>query len=218
MPFVFPPFLSCILASTSASLASRFSLRRSSVFPIQIPLQILHQTCLSLATVSGKALRSAGMAHAKPDHGHITFTDGTSEKLDSAVNVESSSADTRLVYWLLRDFDKTHPIAQKLTTLEPGFHAQKGEGSLGLDFLRDSFLDVNDGLLLSHDAPGSGHDILDYLDPILNQAVTSKATIYLYGSKYDGGNGDGIHDIHMNQEIPAASPGTTAHSRTEESS
>ena len=137
---------------------------------------------------------------AKPDHGHITFTDGNENNLDAAVNVESSSADTRLVYWLLRDFDRSHPIAQQLATLDPGFYAQHGEGSLGLDFLRGSFLDIKTGILVSHDAPGSGHDVLDYLDPILNQAVSSQATIYIYGSKYDGHDGqDGIHDIHMNQ-------------------
>ena len=137
---------------------------------------------------------------AKPDHGHITFTDGNENNLDAAVNVESSSKDTRLVYWMLRDFDGSHPIAQQLATLDPGFYAQHGEGSLGLDFLRGNFLDIKAGILVSHDAPGAGHDVLDYLDPILNQAVSSQATIYIYGSKYDGHDGqDGIHDIHMNQ-------------------
>ncbi|KAK3367694.1 hypothetical protein B0H63DRAFT_489642 [Podospora didyma] len=134
---------------------------------------------------------------SKPGHGHITFSDGASSHLDAAVNIQSQSADSRLVYWFLRDFDKTHPIAQGLQSLNQGFFAQNGPSSLGLDFLRGNFLDVNDGILLSHDAPGESHDILDYLNPILNQAVTKKATIYLFGQKYSGN--DGIHDIHMNQ-------------------
>ncbi|KAK3320259.1 hypothetical protein B0T19DRAFT_404768 [Cercophora scortea] len=137
---------------------------------------------------------------AKPGHGHLTFSDGTREELDAAVNIESQSTDSRLVYWLLRDFDKSHPIAQQLQGLNQGFFAQHGPNSLGLDFLRGNFLNIHDGILVSDNAPDEKHDILEYLDPILNKAVTDQADIYLYGQKYNGRDGiNGIHDIHMNQ-------------------
>ncbi|KAK3936967.1 hypothetical protein QBC46DRAFT_320532 [Diplogelasinospora grovesii] len=145
---------------------------------------------------------------AKPDHGHLTFTDNSGASLDAAVNVMSQSADSRLVYWLLRDFDQTHPLARRLSQLDPGFHAQPSHSpeGLGLDFLRGNFLDVNQGILLSHNAPAQKSDILEYLDPILSRAVDTKTDIYLFGQKYsnNGGSGsgsgqDGIHDIHMNQ-------------------
>ncbi|KAK0713727.1 hypothetical protein B0T26DRAFT_678026 [Lasiosphaeria miniovina] len=162
----------------------------------------------------------------KPGHGHITFTDGKSSGLDAAVNIQSESQDKRLVYWLLRDFDQTHPVAQKLATLDPGFYAQQGPNSLGLDFLRGNFLDVHKGILVSNQSQaeklqaershgseasreegaaaaattGGPHDILGYLNPILNRAVAEGADMYIYGQKYPASSKlQGIHDIHMNQ-------------------
>ncbi|KAK3376076.1 hypothetical protein B0T24DRAFT_699149 [Lasiosphaeria ovina] len=138
----------------------------------------------------------------KPGHGHITFTDGKSSGLDAAVNIQSESQDKRLVYWLLRDFDQTHPVVQKLATLDPGFYAQQGPNSLGLDFLRGNFLDVHKGILGAAAAATTGgpHDILGYLNPILNRAVAEGADIYIYGQKYPASSKlQGIHDIHMNQ-------------------
>lgn len=118
------------------------------------------------------------------------------------MNIMSSDKDTRLVYWFVSNFNASQPSTSKLQALSQGFSSQKGSTSLGLDFLREGFLDVNKGTLLSHDPkdPNETNDILSYLDPIMNQAVQEKATIYLWGSKYSDSNGSsGIHDIHMNQ-------------------
>ena len=138
---------------------------------------------------------------SKPGHGHITFSDDSSTRLDAAVNIKSKSSDSRLVYWVIRNMNPVSAaFIQSLQVLPRGFHPQRGTaatGSLGLDFLRLNLFRPQDGILLSHDAPGASHNILDYLDPILNQAVELKAEIYLFGEPY--GDGTGIHDIHMNQ-------------------
>ncbi|KAK4202982.1 hypothetical protein QBC40DRAFT_220352 [Triangularia verruculosa] len=138
---------------------------------------------------------------AKPGHGHITFSDNNSSRLDAAVNIESKSSDSRLVYWVIRDLQPiSAAFTQSLQSLSRGFHSQQGtatSGSLGLDFLRLNLFRPQDGVLLSHNAPGTNRNILDYLDPILNQAVTQKAEIYLFGEPYT--DKTGIHDIHMNQ-------------------
>lgn len=139
------------------------------------------------------------------NHGILTFTDGSNKtNLTADVNIESTSSDTRLVYWLNSAFDATHPTIQSLTSLSLGFAKQSGSSSLALDFLRSGLVDVNKGILLSHDAQTAGDagssDIIDYLNPIMNSAITDKATVYLYGSQYNDSDGaSGIHDIHMNQ-------------------
>ncbi|KAK3994477.1 hypothetical protein QBC44DRAFT_44531 [Cladorrhinum sp. PSN332] len=138
---------------------------------------------------------------AKPGHGHITFSDDDSTGLDAAVNIESKSSDSRLVYWVIRDLaTASAAYTSSLQSLSRGFHSQRGTadtGSLGLDFLRLKLFKPEDGILLSDEAPHGGNNILDYLDPILNQAVDSEADIYLFGEPYS--DKTGIHDIHMNQ-------------------
>lgn len=114
----------------------------------------------------------------------------------------SSDSDKRLVYWMVSNFNPTQPATSKLAALSQGFSTQKGSSSLALDFLREGFLTPSAGTLVSHNPqnPTESNDILTYLDPILNQAVSEKATIYLWGSKYSDSDGSsGIHDIHMNQ-------------------
>ncbi|PSR81373.1 hypothetical protein BD289DRAFT_484481 [Coniella lustricola] len=141
---------------------------------------------------------------ADTDHGHLEFTDGTNSNktYEADVNIMSSDSDKRLVYWFVSNFDASHPSTTELAALSQGFATQKGSSSLALDFLREGFIDVNSGILLSHDPkdPTEKGDILSYLDPIMNQAVQEKATMYLWGSHYsDKGGAQGIHDIHMNQ-------------------
>lgn len=141
---------------------------------------------------------------ASSTHGHLEFTDGTDgETYECDINIMSSDSDKRLVYWFVSDFHPSNqPSTAKLSALPKGFSTQKGSTSLALDFLREGFLVPSAGTLLSHDPqdPDEKGDILSYLDPILDQAVKEKATIYLWGSKYSDSDGSsGIHDIHMNQ-------------------
>ncbi|KAJ5168263.1 uncharacterized protein N7482_003857 [Penicillium canariense] len=172
---------------------------------------------------------TAQTAKQDPKSPHITlyFTDdsSSSKNLSAAVNVKSTDKDTRLVFWLDRNF--SHPITEELSTLEQGFHLAQSNNSgsstresdadaqsqsqhhsrhrqirredstlQGLDFIRtQDLVDIESGQVLPHDIPGPNNDILDRLDPILTDAINQKATAYIFGSSY----GSGIHDIHMNQ-------------------
>jgi hypothetical protein len=55
-------------------------------------------------------------------HIYLYFTDdsSSSRKLEAAINVKSTDKDTRLVFWLNRNF--SHPITEELSKLEQGFH------------------------------------------------------------------------------------------------
>jgi uncharacterized protein YukJ len=60
------------------------------------------------------------------------------------------------------------------------------------------------GKVLPHDVDGQNNDILDKLKPVLRRAIEKKATIYLFGSKYNNLGSihnvrGGIHNIHLNQ-------------------
>lgn len=140
---------------------------------------------------------------ADSNHGHLKFTDGKAGKsYEADVNILSSDKDTRLVYWFVSDFDPKQPATTKLQALAQGFSKQSGSTSLALDFLREGFLTPSAGTLVSHNPkdPSEKNDILAYLEPLLNAAVTDKSTLYLWGSQYSDSDGSsGIHDIHMNQ-------------------
>ncbi|KAK9249978.1 DUF2278 family protein [Lipomyces tetrasporus] len=137
-------------------------------------------------------------------HIHLKFADGlnssSSAPYTAAINVKSQSIESRLVYWLIRDF--RHPITHKLADLDFGFRLipeseRKVEG-LALDYIRGNLLQNRDGKLLPHDVPGPDNDIIDSLEPILTSAIDRKATIYLFGSQFSPRK-DGIHEVHMNQ-------------------
>ncbi|KAJ5679443.1 hypothetical protein N7462_007687 [Penicillium macrosclerotiorum] len=161
---------------------------------------------------------------SKSPHIYLYFTDGSSssKKLEAAINVKSTDKDTRLVFWLKRNF--SHPITEQLSSLSQGFHLAQSSSTQsssnekdeyhgksrnrhrhyrrqestfqGIDYIRTKdLLDIKSGQVLPHDIPGPNNDILDELDPILTSAINEKATAYIFGSSY----GSGIHDIHMNQ-------------------
>ncbi|KAI0128710.1 hypothetical protein BJ170DRAFT_622668 [Xylariales sp. AK1849] len=135
------------------------------------------------------------------DHGHITFTDGNDSDLDCAVDVRSKDSDSRIVFWNIVSFDSSHPVAQKLDKIAEGYQAitDHTANGLGLDYLKGNLVNVKQGRILPYQVTGANNDILDFLNPILTAAVSQKADMYLFGSKYDGSDGNGIHDIHMNQ-------------------
>jgi len=134
-------------------------------------------------------------------HINLKFKDDLDGRLErsAAINVRSSGPDSRLVYWLVRDF--THPITDTLKDLPFGFRLIRPDDAdatnLGLDYVRTApqLLDISQGRVLPDRAPGQDNDILDELVPILQSAIDKEADIYLFGSSF----GSGIHEIHMNQ-------------------
>ncbi|KAJ5905497.1 uncharacterized protein N7473_002413 [Penicillium subrubescens] len=66
---------------------------------------------------------------SKSPHIYLYFTDdsSSSRKLEAAINVKSTDKDTRLVFWLNRNF--SHPITEQLSNLEQGFHLTQSNAS-----------------------------------------------------------------------------------------
>ncbi|KAF7113826.1 hypothetical protein CNMCM5793_004881 [Aspergillus hiratsukae] len=119
----------------------------------------------------------------------------------AAINIKSGDRkDSRLVYWVDRQFDR-HPIIDRLSALEPGFHilehTKPSPDGPRIDFIRSNLFNVNSGRVLPHDIEGPDNDIIDVLEPEVRQAIEQKAEVYLFGSRFN--TGDGIHDVHMNQ-------------------
>lgn len=161
----------------------------------------------------------------KSPHIYLYFTDSSdsspSKEIEAAINVQSTDKDTRLVYWLTRNF--SNAITQQLDGLSESFHLLSDYAHVsnrfrsgrhghshnhshhhesrhnndaatnlqGLDFIRTQGL-VD---IKSGSVVPTESDILGDLEPILTDAINQKATIYIFGSSY----GTGIHDIHMNQ-------------------
>ena len=111
----------------------------------------------------------------------------------AAVNVKSISKESRLVYWFIRNLDV--PLLEYLQTLDVGFQALPSEEQHGLDYIRGNLMVLSQGTLVQHDIPGENNDIIDYISPILDQAIAKSAKIFLFGEPFP----DGIHDVHMNQ-------------------
>jgi uncharacterized protein YukJ len=142
--------------------------------------------------------------HVSP-HIHLFFQDDTSADrvFTAAINVKSKSSESRLVFWHQKNFHN-HSIIRDLRNLRENqafYPLPNSEFSSlkGLDYTHDKSLIPNfpeGGILLEHDIPGRDNDLLDKMRPILRRAIEDRATVYVFGSKY---NSTGIHDIHMNQ-------------------
>jgi len=134
-------------------------------------------------------------------HINLVFGDSENDNLKAAINVKSQASPSELVYWFNRTFSS--PLTNALESLASGFqsisYGDDSTSSLALDYIRTpNLLNFQDGRLLPFNESGPNNDILDQLKPILDDAISQKADIYLYGSSF----GDGIHDVHMNQGSP----------------
>src|SRR2546423_4852439 len=120
--------------------------------------------------------------------------DSENGKLRAAINIKSSTHEARLVYWFVRDL-KNDPITEDLAPLKPGWHELSRDGLPALDYIRGNLISLKDGTILSHNLPGANNDIIDFISPVLTEAIRRKATIYLFGEQFPGG----VHNVHMNQ-------------------
>ncbi|KIW51428.1 hypothetical protein PV05_10148 [Exophiala xenobiotica] len=137
--------------------------------------------------------------HDRSPHINLVFTGDGPRKLKAAINVKSQTKPHELVYWFDRNF--SHPLTLALVQLDYGFQAIEPDDSqtmdLALDYVRTpDILQLQEGRILPFIEDGPDNDILDQLQPILDDAIQQKADIYLYGSSFGPG---GIHEVHMNQ-------------------
>ena len=148
---------------------------------------------------SGQVSGPAG----KPPHYLITVAaNGSSYQV--AVNIESSD-DSQVLYLLNENF--TPPDAAALTSLASGMTPLAGiDGNPAIDFIRSRANGqpiVTRQLMTLLPLPGNSasSNLKNAVIQYLNQAIAdAKGTLYAFGSQYT--QGDGIHDIHMNQGNP----------------
>lgn len=188
--------LFCILSpvNTSSSLNSRtFFIRSRLTMPIK-----------KYGVWKAKPVSAIFQKENQTPHLELTFSDGEFGQARAAINIKSGDRkESRLVYWSDKDFK--HPIVSQLEDLNTGFTLLQGTeeqklGGLALDYIRGNLFQRQNGKILPHNIPGPNNDIIDALQPIVDEAISLQATIYLYGSRFDDRNGDtGIHDVHMNQ-------------------
>lgn len=133
----------------------------------------------------------------KTPHLQLYFTDREDQdegEFRAAINIKSSTPEARLAYWFVREFK--NPIIEDLGRLEDGWHDLiEAKKSPALDYIRGNLFDPMTGTLLDHNRPGENNDIIDFISPILDEAIQRKAKVYLYGEQFSRG----IHDVHMNQ-------------------
>jgi uncharacterized protein YukJ len=128
---------------------------------------------------------------------HVSNGKGGFETWDSAINVGTNDADDLVQFKLVHDFH--HSIAATLESAPNGFNELSKKGKFpALDYLRSDIL-AETGPWRFTDAMDGDESVepIKSIKRMLVKAFQGKADVYLFGRRYDDGNG--IHDIHMNQ-------------------
>ena len=136
--------------------------------------------------------------HNKELQYHLHFNiDVQGSPWDVAVNVGTNDSDDLLKYKLVYDFQ--HPIIQTLKAAANGTTDLTDTDKLpALDFQRSDVLDNTGKWRDSGVMDGSeGVEPAASLNRLLRQAKDQGFDVYVIGRFYT--DGDGIHDVHMNQ-------------------
>ncbi len=156
---------------------------------------------LKCKVVSDPELKASRHKQEKQYHLHATLRidqeDGSIADWDCAINVGTNDADDLLNYRLVYDFH--HAIVDGLKAASSGFLDLTEKDALpALDFQRSDVLADTGPWRLSDVMDGSVHaEPVASLLRLLQSAQEKQYDVYVFGRKYK--DGDGIHDIHMNQ-------------------
>jgi uncharacterized protein YukJ len=146
--------------------------------------------------VSSPTMKASRRPHETQYHLHFSLlVDG--DRWDVAVNVGTDDADDQLKYKLVFDF--RHPIVESLKAANAGSHDLTGQSALpALDFMRSDLLDSTGAWRDSDVMDGSdAPDPAASVKRLISRAQSEELDVYVFGRFYS--DGDGIHDIHMNQ-------------------
>ena len=129
-----------------------------------------------------------------------------------AVNVRSKTAPSEVAFLVADHF--IHPVLDRLTSLQSGFHAlpRTPQGG-GLDYIRANLFDWRQMHPLPIDAAGEDNDLNEKINHYVQRALADEtATLYAFGERWGPEAqkdkifgfkpNQGIHDIHMNQGNP----------------
>ena len=146
--------------------------------------------------VSGPALKAKRLRSETQYHEHFGLSVG-GERWDIAVNVGTNDADDLLRFRLV--FDYHHPILATLEAAAAGARKLTGATQFpALDFVRSDIL-IDTGDWRDSD-PMDGSDLPEpaaSLKRLLSSAQANAWDVYVFGRLYS--EGDGMHDVHMNQ-------------------
>ena len=146
--------------------------------------------------VDGPTLKSKRLQNETQYHQHCSLDVGGAT-WDVAINVGTDDADDLLRYRLAFDFH--HPIVADLDSTPAGSKDLTGMTKLpALDFMRSDILNET-GPWRDTD-PMDGSDQVEpvaSLGRLLQSARANAWDVYVFGRFYS--EGDGIHDVHMNQ-------------------
>lgn len=144
----------------------------------------------------------------EPKGGHLEILiEAKGEKYRIALNVRSMAVPPELRYSILKDF--SHPIINKLGTLEEGFTLTDDNKYIGLDYIRGNLFDYRKMNKAPH-IDEQDNELADFLQLYIDKAAAQKdAVLYAFGQTWGKEDkpdmyfgfspGQGIHDIHMNQ-------------------
>lgn len=131
--------------------------------------------------------------------------------MDARVSINVQSHDRHrpdLLHFVDDDFQ--HPITQRLTELDDGWH-DGGDAGLAVDYPRGGMVRREQMRALPHDRPGANNDLNDRLDALVRNACDDpEVEVYAFGSSWGPDPvdpdevfgfepGRGVHDVHMNQ-------------------
>ncbi|QGZ59341.1 DUF2278 family protein [Paraburkholderia acidiphila] len=146
--------------------------------------------------VSAPQLKPTRRPHEVQYHLHFGVTvEGA--RWDIAVNVGTTDADDLLKYKLVFDFN--HSVLATLEGVAEGKADLTGTAALpAIDFERSDFL-ANTGAWRDSDVMDGSDQVepVASLKRLLLRAQQSSLDVYVFGRFYT--EGDGIHDVHMNQ-------------------
>lgn len=158
--------------------------------------------------LKGRAVAGKTENDQKSPHYQVHVKDNK-QSYRLAINVKSVQAPFDLLYFVDDKFQ--HPITDKLTSLDLGFHLLPSKpGDVALDYIRGNLFQVTQMKPLPYNVPGPDNDLNELIDLYIQRAINSdQAVVYAFGQKWGPEDkadktfgfrpGNGVHDMHMNQ-------------------
>jgi uncharacterized protein YukJ len=127
-----------------------------------------------------------------------------------AVNVESSMKPPDLRFQSLTSLPSS--LTHDLTLLPAGYKKLPGKpGGIAQDFVRGGIVKIDKFKVVPGNVPGANNDLKDTMeDAVVNAMALAGSIIYAFGARFGPEKqkdqyfkftpGNGIHDIHMNQD------------------
>ncbi|MFY4775690.1 DUF2278 family protein [Metabacillus sp. RGM 3146] len=158
--------------------------------------------------LKGRAIDSRMERNSNTPHYQIHMIGEEGVHYRIAVNVMSSSEESEVLYLADDQYDASS--IQILPELKNGYtKIDENNRNIALDYIRGNLFDPSKMKPLPNDVTGPDNDLNDFLDHYIQKAISEKAGVYVYGSKFGPESqpdkvfhftpGNGIHNVHMNQ-------------------